>query len=113
MLLQDGQYKGVKILSSEAIATLRRIHVPAASLKHNIKMMANTDWALGAWAPEATGEKADALLIPSYAGTALAIDFCRNYAAAYLLKDPNESGKGEAINDLRAIIDERFPKNCK
>ncbi|MDB5253024.1 MAG: hypothetical protein JWP27_2193 [Flaviaesturariibacter sp.] len=113
MLLNGGTYKGSPILSPSAIAEFRKIHVQAASLKGAPKTLAAYDHALGAWAPDVTGDRAGSLAGFSLGGTAVAVDFCRGYAFVYFLKELNPDKKADAFADIKGSLDSGLRASCK
>lgn len=113
MLLNDGKYKGVQILSSEAIAEFRKIYTPAGTMKNSPKGIADFDFALGAWAQEPQGDQASIITVPSLGGTIPVVDFCRGYAFVYFLKELSDDKKGEAYNDIKASLDSSMDSKCK
>ncbi|TCJ12446.1 class A beta-lactamase-related serine hydrolase [Flaviaesturariibacter flavus] len=111
MLLNGGTLNGVTCLKPESVDELRKISTEAASFKGAPKGMERYDYAMGAWATESTGGKASALVVPSFGGTALLIDFCRGYTAAYLLK--TREPKAEAIAEIKAYLEGGVEIHCK
>ncbi|RYZ20789.1 MAG: class A beta-lactamase-related serine hydrolase, partial [Chitinophagaceae bacterium] len=111
MLLNGGTLNGITFLKPESVDALRSISSEAASFKGAPKGMERYDYTMGAWATETNGGKASALVVPSFGGTALLIDFCRGYAAAYLLKTMD--AKGEGISDVKAYLDGGTEVHCK
>lgn len=112
MLLNNGVYKGQRILSEESVKQLRQIHADAA-LNNAPPQAAGFMYALGTWSPEQNGKEATVLTAPSLGGTVPVIDFCRGYAYVYLLKDLTEDQKANAYNDIKAVLDEKFNASCK
>ena len=113
MLLNDGQYKGLQILSAEAVAEFRKIHVEAGAMKAPPKGIADFEYALGAWAQEARNGKASVLTVPSLGGTIPVVDFCRGYAFVYFLKELSDDKKAEAYYDIKGSLDAGIQPKCK
>jgi CubicO group peptidase (beta-lactamase class C family) len=111
MLLNGGALNGIQFLKPESVDELRKVSTAAADFKGAPKGMERYDFAMGAWAAETNGGKATALVVPSFGGTALVVDFCRGYAAAYLLK--TRDSKAEAIADIKAALDGGAEVHCK
>ena len=112
MLLNNGVYKGQRILSEKSVSELRRIHVENG-FKNVPGEVNGFVYALGAWSPEQAGKQASTLTVPSGGGTIPVIDFCRGYAFVYLLKDFKEDQKASAYSDIKAVLDNKFPSKCK
>jgi CubicO group peptidase (beta-lactamase class C family) len=112
MLLNNGVYKGQRILSEEAIKELRKIHADA-SLNNAPAEVSGFQYALGAWSPEQKGKEAAVLTAPSLGGTIAVIDFCRGYAYVYLLKTLSDDQKANAYSNIKAALDEKFSGSCE
>lgn len=113
LLLNKGEWRGQQLLKPESVELLRAIVATAADMKAAPRDMGGHDFALGGWVLEADGNKATALLMPSFGGTAAVIDFCRGYVAAYLLKESDKDKKAEAILDVKAAIDGGTEVKCQ
>ncbi len=112
MLLNNGAYKGQRILKEESVNELRKIH--EASALNNAPVEVNGfQYALGTWAPEQNGSEAAVITAPSYGGTIPVIDFCRGYAFVYFLKDLKDDQQANAYNDIKGLLDEKFSNKCK
>lgn len=112
MLLNNGLYKGQRILSEASVKELRQIQAEGA-LKNTPADANGFQYALGVWSSEQEGKQATVLAAPSGGGTIAVIDFCRGYAFAYLLKTLNEDQKANAYADIKEVLDEKFPQKCK
>ena len=111
MLLNNGMYKGQRILSETSVKELRAIQTTPDLVKYVPGEANGFQYALGAWAPEGNDKEATVLSAPSLGGTMAAIDFCRGYAFVYLLKELNDDQKVNAYNDIKTVLDEKF--SCK
>lgn len=111
MLLNNGIYKGQRILSEASVKALRQIQVDAG-LKNAPPEANGYQYALGVWSPEQNGKEATVLTAPSLGGTTPVIDFCRGYAFVYFLKDLKEDQKAGAYSEIKGLLDERFTANC-
>jgi CubicO group peptidase (beta-lactamase class C family) len=111
MLLNNGVYKGQRILSEASVKELRTIQTTSALIKYAPDEANGFQYALGAWAPENNEKEATSLTAPSLGGTTAAIDFCRGYAFVYFLKELNNDQKVHAYNDIKVVLDEKF--SCK
>ncbi|GAA4324109.1 hypothetical protein GCM10023184_11290 [Flaviaesturariibacter amylovorans] len=113
MLLNGGKLNGQTVLSEVALKELRRVSAASTDLKGAPKEMASYDYAMGAWAPEAKGGSASALLAPSLGGTAFVVDFCRGYTFAYLMKELEEEKRGSMLQDIKATLDGGREVSCQ
>jgi len=114
MLLNNGNYKGVKVLSPESVKALRSIQTAGGMLKGAPERAKGFDFALGAWVPESNGGKeASVLTSPGFNGALPVVDFCRGYAFLLLLKDETENDKADIYKEAKAVLDDRFKSNCK
>lgn len=112
MLLNNGTYKGVKILSEESVKELRKIQAEGL-LKNSPAETTGFQYALGGWSPEQEGKEATVLAAPSGGGTIPVIDFCRGYAFVYLLKDLNDDQKLNAYSEIKESLDGKFTAKCR
>jgi CubicO group peptidase (beta-lactamase class C family) len=112
MLLNNGTYRGIKILSAASVAELRKI-TEANTLNNAPAEVKGFQYALGTWSPEQSGTLASVLTSPSYGGTLPVIDFCRGYAFVYFLKDLKEDEKGNPYNEIKGLLDEKFSNKCR
>ncbi|GAB4091253.1 hypothetical protein GCM10028786_01790 [Flaviaesturariibacter terrae] len=113
MLLNGGKWQGQQLLKPESVEQFRAIVAPAAAMKGAPRETSNWDYALGGWAPEANGQKATAIAMPSFGGTAVLVDFCRGYVVAYLLKELDKDKKADALMDIKASIDGGAELHCQ
>ena len=111
MLLNNGLYKGQRILSEAAVRELKVIQTASFSIKNVPGEAQGFQYTLGVWSPENDEKEANVLSAPSLGGTVATIDFCRGYAFVYLLKDLNDDQKLNAYNDIKGVLDEKF--SCK
>lgn len=111
MLLNNGMYKGQRILSEKSVQELRQLQTTSQLIKFAPVEANSFQYALGAWVPEDNGKQATVLAVPSLGGTLPVIDFCRGYAFIILYKEQTDDQKANAYNDIKGILDEKF--NCK
>lgn len=112
MLLNNGLYKGQKILSEASVKELRQIQAEG-TLKDSPPEATGFQYALGVWSPEQEGKQASVLAAPSGGGTVAVLDFCRGYAFVYLLKELNDDQKANAYAEIKEVLDEKFSSACK
>ncbi|RYY62954.1 MAG: class C beta-lactamase-related serine hydrolase [Chitinophagaceae bacterium] len=113
LLLNGGNWRGQQLLQAESVEQFRALVTPAADVKGAPREALGHDYALGGWVLEAGGNKATALAMPSFGGTAAVIDFCRGYVFAYLLKETDKDKKAEALLDIKATIDGGAEVKCQ
>ncbi len=114
MLLNNGNYKGLRILSETAVAELRTVQTTAPLIKYAPEATRGFDYALSAWAPEQRGEKqATVLTNLSFGGTLPIVDFCRGYAFLLLLKEPTDDPKANLYAPVKGALDDRFRNGCR
>ncbi len=111
MLLNNGSYKGLRILSEASVKELKTIQTTSDQIKYASDEANGFQYALGSWAPEENVKQATVLMAPSLGGTLPVIDFCRGYAFVYFLKELNDDQKVNAYTDIKAVLDEKFA--CK
>lgn len=111
MLLNDGLYKGTRVLSEASVKELRTVYTSPDVIKYVADEANGFQYTLGAWAPEQKEKQAMILTAPSLGGTIPVLDFCRGYAFVYFLKDLNDDQKVNAYSEIKAVLDEKFP--CK
>jgi CubicO group peptidase (beta-lactamase class C family) len=113
MLLNNGMYKGQRILSENAVKEMRQIQATADIIKAAPNEVKGFDYALGAWAPEHNNKEAAVLTSPSFGGTTPFVDFCRGYAALVLLKDLSDDPKTNIYPEIKKELDAKFSGMCK
>lgn len=112
MLLNNGVYKGQRILSEESVKELRLLQTTSPLIKYAPAEANNHQYSLGAWAAEDDGKQATVLTAPSLGGTLPVIDFCRGYAFIILFKELTDDQKANAYNDIKGVLDAKFGKKC-
>jgi CubicO group peptidase (beta-lactamase class C family) len=114
MLLNNGVYKGQRILSEESVKELRKINASSALIKQAPDMVKGYEYALGSWAvEESNATEASVLAAPSLGGTFPLIDFCRGYAFIYLQKELTEEERANTGMEIKGVLDNRFTSKCK
>jgi CubicO group peptidase (beta-lactamase class C family) len=109
MLLNNGVYKGQRVLSEASVKELRTIQTTSSLIKYASDEANGFQYALGAWAPAENNKQATILMAPSLGGTVPVVDFCRGYAFVYFLKELNDDQKVNAYSEIKAVLDEKFP----
>jgi CubicO group peptidase (beta-lactamase class C family) len=113
MLLNNGVYKGQRILSEASVEELRKLQIGSQPVKNIPNEATGFQYALGVWAAEHDGKQATVLMAPSLGGTLPVIDFCRGYAFIIFYKELSADQKANAYNDIKGLLDEKFASNCK
>ncbi len=114
MLLNNGVYKGQRILSEESVKELRKIHTSPELIKQTPDVVKGYQYALGSWAVEEnSATEASVLTAPSLGGTIPLIDFCRGYAFVYLQKQLTEDQRTNTGLEIKEVLDGKFPSKCK
>lgn len=113
MLLNNGMYKGTKVLSEASVTELRKLQTGSEALKGAPDQTKGFGYALGAWAPEENNKLATVLVAPSFGGTLPMVDFCRGYAFLLVVKDETDNEKGDVFAEVKDVLDNRFTNKCK
>jgi len=113
MLLNNGLYKGQRILSEASAQELRKIQTGSQPIKNVPPEATGFQYASGAWAAENDGKQATVLMAPSLGGTLPVVDFCRGYAFVIFYKELSDDQKANAYNDIKGLLDEKFASKCK
>ncbi|MCU7552459.1 beta-lactamase family protein [Chitinophagaceae bacterium LB-8] len=114
MLLNNGVYKGQRILSEESVKELRRINASSELIKQAPDMVKGYEYALGSWAVEEnSASEASVLAAPSLGGTFPLIDFCRGYAFIYMQKELIEEERAITGLEIKGVLDGKFNSKCK
>jgi CubicO group peptidase (beta-lactamase class C family) len=114
MLLNKGQYRGVQILSEEAVNDLRKIQTSPELIKYSPKTGEGLAYAFGSWViDEGKGGEANALSGAGLYGTWPVVDWCRGYAAVIFTKTLLSEQKKEPYIAVKEAIDEKLPAKCR
>lgn len=113
MLLNKGKYNNQQILTESSVDQLMQIQTTQAMIKYAPKAAQGYNYALGSWVVEGKGGKANVLASPGLFGTWPMIDFCRGYAYLVFVKNLLGDERAEAHMDLKKIVDEQIPSNCR
>ena len=114
MLLNNGQHRGVQVLSEASVAELRKVQTANYALNNSPAETKNFQYALGAWVPEQSPTQGATVLAgPSFGGTLPIVDFCRGYAYLLLLKEESEDAKANVYTEVKEVLDAAFPNKCK
>jgi len=114
MLLNNGKYRGVQILSEASVREMRKMETTPETIKYTPKTAQGFSYALGSWiVDEPKDNMANVLSSPSLYGTWPMVDWCRNYAfiivTKTLLKDEQ---KNDVYMQMKGAIDEKVHPKC-
>jgi CubicO group peptidase (beta-lactamase class C family) len=113
MLLNNGVYKGQRILSEESVKELRKIHASGDLIRQAPDIAKEFQYALGSWVVEEnSATEASVLTAPSLGGSFPLIDFCRGYAFVYLQKELTEEPRANTGWAVKEILDGKFKTSC-
>ena len=113
MLMNKGVYHGNRILSENAVNAMLTIQTRLEQIRYAPKAAEGYNYALGAWAVEAKDGKATTVASPGLFGSWPMIDYCRGYAYLFFVKDLLSEDKSDAQMEIKAVIDGKFPGDCK
>jgi CubicO group peptidase (beta-lactamase class C family) len=115
MLLNNGSYRGVQILSKASVKELRKMHTTPEQMKYAPKTTEGFGYALGSWVvDEGKDNMANALACPSLYGTFPMVDWCRGYAYLLLTKSSSkDEQKKDVYLQMKDAVDEKLPSKCK
>ena len=114
MLLNNGKYNGVQVLSEESITQMRLVETTPELIKYSPKIAQGYNYALGSWAIEEDNNKlATVLTCPALFGTWPIIDYCKGYACLIFVKSLPGEQKADIYNQMKAAIDEKIQSKCK
>jgi len=106
MLLNNGMYKGKRILSEASVAELRKMQTTPSSIKYAPRSAEGFGYALGSWVIEEDGKgAATSLASPGLFGTWPMIDWKRGYAVIFFVKSFLGEQKADAYMELKKVID--------
>ena len=114
MLLNNGKYRGIQVLSEASVTEMRKMETTPEAMKYSPKTAQGFSYALGSWIiEEGKNNVANVLSSPSLYGTWPMVDWCRRYAyiivTKTLLKDEQKS---ENYMRMKDAIDEKIHPKC-
>lgn len=113
MLLNNGVYKGKRILSEAAVTEMRKVQVAPAQIKYAPAVATGFTYALGSWVLEEGGVLANTLASPGLFGTWPYVDFCHGYTCLFFVKSLLSDQKADSYISMKHLIDAGFAGNCK
>lgn len=114
MLLNNGKYHGIQILSEGSVKELRKMETTPEQIKYTPKTAQGFNYALGSWiVEEGKDNEANVLSSPSLFGTWPMVDWCRNYTFIVITKSLlKDEQKNDVYMQMKDAIDEKVHKKC-
>jgi CubicO group peptidase (beta-lactamase class C family) len=114
MLLNNGKYNGVQILSEASVTEMRKMNTVPEQIKYAPKAAEGFGYALGSWVlEEGTNSVAKSEASPGLFGTWPMVDWCRKYASIVFVKTLlNGEQKREIYMQMKDAIDEKIHPKC-
>ena len=115
MLLNNGKFRGVQILSEASIKEMRKMHTVPEQIKYTPKAGEGFGYGLGSWVlEEGKDGMANVLSSPGLFGTWPMVDWCRGYACIFFVKSLlNGEQKKDIYMQMKDAIDEKIHRKCK
>ena len=112
MLMRNGKYNGVQIISEKSIALMKQIQDKPEQIKYAPIAAHGLTYAFGSWVLESKDNIATALTCPGLFGTYPVVDFCRGYETIVLTKALVGEENAGLYKELKVIIDKQISNNC-
>jgi CubicO group peptidase (beta-lactamase class C family) len=114
MLLNNGKYHGMQILSEASVKEMRKLHTVPEQIKYTPKAGEGFGYALGSWVLEEGKDGiANVLSSPGLFGTWPMVDWCRGYACIFFVKTLlNGEQKKDVYMQMKDAIDEKIHPKC-
>jgi len=113
MLLNNGKYKGVQVLSETAVMEMRKVQNTIAQIKFAPKSAEGYTYASGSWVMEEKNGLATTLASPGLFGTWPMIDYCRGYAYIVFVKNLLGEERADVHKQLKKLTDKQIMSACK
>lgn len=113
MILNEGEYKGKRILSKESIIAMQKNYVSKdAKIAYTPAEAGNWGYGFGEWVMDnATGDNRSlAVTSPGLFGTFPWVDNDRKYCAILFTMNINNKGRGERYKALKKLVDDAVTK---
>jgi CubicO group peptidase (beta-lactamase class C family) len=111
MLLNNGKFNGLTILSEKSVGELLKIHTTSDQMKQVPKAGEGYLYALGSWVVEAEGDRATSLTSPGLFGTFPLVDYKNEYVLLFFNKSFLGEQKADAYMEIKKVIDTELNKN--
>lgn len=114
MLLNNGKYRGVQILSEASVKEMRKMETNPETIKYTPKTGQGFSYALGSWVvDEGKDNVANVLASPSLNGTWPMVDWCKGYAFIIVTKTPlKDEQKNDIYMQMKDAVDEKVHTKC-
>jgi CubicO group peptidase (beta-lactamase class C family) len=113
MLLNNGKYNSVQVLSEKSITEMRKMHTVPEQIKYAPKAAEGFGYALGSWVlEEGPNSIAKAEASPGLFGTWPVVDWCRKYASIVFVKTLLSEQKADVYMQMKDAIDEKIHPKC-
>jgi CubicO group peptidase (beta-lactamase class C family) len=113
MLLNNGKYKGVQVLSEKAVSEMRKIQNTIKQIRYAPKSAEGYSYASGSWVMEEKNGIATTLASPGLFGTWPMVDYCRGYAYIVFVKNLLGEERADVHKQLKKITDKQMQSACK
>lgn len=113
MILDEGTYKGKRVLSKESVIEMQKNYViPGVKVVYSPAEAGNWGYGLGEWVMDdaGAGKRSDAVTSPGLFGSFPWIDRKLEYAAFLLTFNINSKGRNDRYKNLKKIIDTAINK---
>ncbi|GAC1705012.1 MAG: hypothetical protein NVS9B7_08020 [Flavisolibacter sp.] len=113
MLLNNGLYKGTRILSEASIKALRTTQTKPSQIKYSPFANQGFGYALGSWVIDQDSQgQATLLACPGLNGMWPVVDFCRGYACIFFSKRLLTDQKPDLYGKITAALAEKLHSKC-
>ncbi|MGB3155065.1 MAG: serine hydrolase domain-containing protein [Chitinophagaceae bacterium] len=113
MLLNKGKYKGVQVLSEDAVNQMMQVQDKPEQIKYAPKAALGFTYALGGWVIEEKKGVATSIASPGLFGTWPMIDFCRGYAYLVFVKNLLGEERADVHKRMKKIVDKQIVSSCQ
>lgn len=112
MIMQNGMWKGNRVLSEKMVDQMQRNHAAGAKLIYSPAEAGNWGYGLGAWVMDETdtGTRSRAVCSPGLFGSFPWVDNDRKYAAVLFTLNLKTRGRAEKYRELKRRIDNWMDK---
>jgi CubicO group peptidase (beta-lactamase class C family) len=107
MILQNGTYKGNKVLSKKSVYMMEQNYTRGIRVAYSPPQAEKMNYGLGEWImeDESQRERANAVTCPGLFGSFPWIDNTRNYAGFLFVVNLKQNNRYEMYTNLKAIVD--------
>jgi CubicO group peptidase (beta-lactamase class C family) len=105
MILQNGNYKGIKVLSKQSVYKIEQNYTQGIRVAYSPPQAAKMNYGLGEWIMEDGTLRANAVTCPGLFGSFPWIDNSRKYAGFLFVVNLKQNNRYEMYTNLKAIVD--------